>query len=80
MTHLRGRLHITMRDLRSALSFMLIGNRDCDEIHALYASGKREEIAEATTSTAGWVAARRRPIDCSRSWRRWMSDGRGSAL
>jgi len=36
ITHLRGRLHITMRDLRSALAFMLAGTRDCDEIHALY--------------------------------------------
>src|SRR4029077_19922740 len=38
ITHLRGRLHITMRDLRSALAFTLAGTRDCDEIHALYAS------------------------------------------
>jgi hypothetical protein len=45
MAHLRGRLHITMRDLRSALSFMLIGNRDCAQIHALYAAGDHEEIA-----------------------------------
>lgn len=36
-THLRGRLHITMRDLRSGLAFTLAGTRDCDEIHALYA-------------------------------------------
>lgn len=47
MTHLRGKLHITMRDLRSALSFMLIGNRDCSEIHTLYASGKHNEIARS---------------------------------
>ncbi|MDR2838285.1 MAG: hypothetical protein LBV49_06900, partial [Azonexus sp.] len=47
MAHLRGRLHITMRDLRSALSFMLIGNRDCAEIHALYASGKPDEVARS---------------------------------
>jgi len=47
MAHLRGRLHITMRDLRSALSFMLIGNRDCDEIHALYAAGKHGEVARS---------------------------------
>ncbi|WP_295623195.1 protein kinase [uncultured Lamprocystis sp.] len=47
MAHLRGRLHITMRDLRSALSFMLIGNRDCAEIHALYAAGRHEEIARS---------------------------------
>ncbi|HSP14490.1 MAG TPA: protein kinase [Thermoanaerobaculia bacterium] len=36
ITHLRGRLHITMRDLRSALAFTIAGTRDCDEIHALY--------------------------------------------
>src|SRR5205814_70135 len=44
MTHLRGRLHITMRDLRSALAYMLVGNRDCDEIHALYARADRSAI------------------------------------
>lgn len=47
MVHLRGRLHITMRDLRSAMSFMLTGNRDCDEIHALYAEGREAEIARS---------------------------------
>jgi serine/threonine protein kinase len=47
MTHLRGKLHITMRDLRSALSFMLIGNRDCAEIHSLYATGQHHEIARS---------------------------------
>jgi hypothetical protein len=47
MTHLRGRLHITMRDLRSALSFMLIGNRDCAEIHQLYAAGRHGDIARS---------------------------------
>lgn len=47
LTHLRGQLHITLRDLRSAVAFMLVGTRDCDEIHALYAGGKREEIAQA---------------------------------
>ena len=39
ITHLRGRLHITMRDLRSALAFMLVGTRDCDSIHQLYQNG-----------------------------------------
>ncbi len=47
LTHLRGRLHITLRDLRSALAFMLAGTRDCGEIHELYRSGEREEIAQA---------------------------------
>lgn len=39
ITHLRGRLHITMRDLRSAMAFMLVGTRDCDDIHRLYQNG-----------------------------------------
>lgn len=47
MAHLRGRLHITMRDLRSTLSFMLIGNRDCGEIHALYVAGRHDEVARS---------------------------------
>jgi serine/threonine protein kinase len=46
VTHLRGRLHLTLRDLRSALAFTLAGTRDCDEIHALYEAGRRDEIAQ----------------------------------
>ncbi|MXZ74166.1 MAG: protein kinase [Gemmatimonadetes bacterium] len=42
ITHLRGRLHITMRDLRSALAFMLVGTRDCDGIHQLYKNSGEE--------------------------------------
>ncbi|HPL67289.1 MAG TPA: serine/threonine-protein kinase, partial [Smithellaceae bacterium] len=42
ITHLRGLLHITMRDLRSALAFMLVGTRDCDSIHQLYQNGGEE--------------------------------------
>jgi serine/threonine protein kinase len=46
ITHLRGRLHITLRDLRSALAYMLVGTRDCDEIHELYRTGQRDEIVQ----------------------------------
>ncbi|KYF75617.1 hypothetical protein BE17_48155 [Sorangium cellulosum] len=46
ITHLRGRLHITLRDLRSALAYMLVGTRDCDEIHALYKNGQRDEVVQ----------------------------------
>lgn len=42
ITHLRGRLHITMRDLRSALAYMLVGTIDCDGIHQLYQNGGEE--------------------------------------
>ncbi len=44
ITHLRGRLHITMRDLRSALAYMLVGTRDCDGIHALYQNGGAQDV------------------------------------
>lgn len=46
ITHLRGRLHITLRDLRSALAYTLVGTRDCDEIHELYRRGRRNEIIQ----------------------------------
>lgn len=39
-THLRGRLHITLRDLRSALAYTLVGTRGCEDIHALYLNGQ----------------------------------------
>ena len=46
ITHLRGRLHITMRDLRSALAYTLAGTLDCDQIHALYATPGAESRGE----------------------------------
>ena len=46
VTHLRGRLHITLRDLRSALAYTLVGTRDCDDIHELYRTGQRNEIVQ----------------------------------
>jgi serine/threonine protein kinase len=76
LTHLRGRLHITLRDLRSALAYMLVGMRDCDEIHALYASGKAEEIVNGfyfnswmggDTSTGDRLLALLREVDVSAS-------------
>lgn len=46
ITHLRGRLHITLRDLRSALAYTLAGTRDCDDVHELYlgADPRRQQI------------------------------------
>ena len=46
VTHLRGRLHVTMRDLRSALAFTLAGTRDCDQIHELYAAAADDSRRE----------------------------------
>ncbi len=45
LTTLRGKLHITLRDLRSALAFMLVGTRNCDEIHEVYQTGQPREIS-----------------------------------
>jgi serine/threonine protein kinase len=44
LTTLRSKLHITLRDLRSALAFMLVGTRNCTQIHELYAAGDRNQI------------------------------------
>lgn len=41
---LRAKLHITLRDLRSALAFTLVGTRNCDEIHSLYQEDNRVAI------------------------------------
>jgi hypothetical protein len=46
-THLRGKLHITLRDLRSALAYTIAGTRDCDEVHALYTDSSDESRREA---------------------------------
>lgn len=44
LVHLRGQLHVTLRDLRSALAFMLTSGRDCAQIHELYRAGSAPEI------------------------------------
>ncbi|GHI94129.1 methylation-associated defense system protein kinase MAD6 [Streptomyces olivaceus] len=47
VTQLRGRLHITLRDLRSALAYTLTSGRDCAEIHQLYAAGSGQEMLDS---------------------------------
>ncbi|MEV0701817.1 protein kinase [Saccharopolyspora sp. NPDC050389] len=47
LTQLRGRLHITLRDLRSALAYMLTSGRDCEEIHALHAAGDAQPLLDS---------------------------------
>lgn len=46
LTQLRGKLHVTLRDLRSALAFTLTSGRDCAEIHQMYAAGETQQILE----------------------------------
>ncbi|MDH6216652.1 methylation-associated defense system protein kinase MAD6 [Streptomyces pseudovenezuelae] len=47
VTQMRGRLHITLRDLRSALAYTLTSGRDCAEIHQLHAAGSVQEILDS---------------------------------
>ncbi|MGK5627256.1 methylation-associated defense system protein kinase MAD6 [Streptomyces sp. URMC 123] len=47
LTQLRGKLHITLRDLRSALAYTLTSGRDCAEIHHLYAAGESQQILDS---------------------------------
>lgn len=65
ITHLRGRLHITMRDLRSALAFMLVGTRDCDGIHQLYQNGGEESLNRILDGFYfnSWLGGREGPND-----------------
>lgn len=62
LTHLRGRLHVTLRDLRSALAFTLTSARDCAEIHALYADGHRDQIASGLYFNA-WAGGEKETAD-----------------
>jgi hypothetical protein len=62
LTHLRGRLHLTLRDLRSALAFTLASARDCAEIHQLYADGRRDEIAAGFYFNS-WMGAESATVD-----------------
>ncbi|MEP3480584.1 MAG: protein kinase [Fuerstiella sp.] len=47
LNDLRGRLHVTLRDLGSALAYTVAGTRTCDEIHDLYATDNPKEIANS---------------------------------
>jgi serine/threonine protein kinase len=44
LTELRGTQHITVRDVQSALAFMLTSGRDCAQIHDLYAGDHVNEV------------------------------------
>ncbi|MCW7554514.1 protein kinase [Endozoicomonas gorgoniicola] len=47
LNQLQDRQHITLRDLRSALTYMLVGTRNCQQIQELYKSGDRETIIQS---------------------------------
>lgn len=47
LTELRGKLHTTLRDLRSALAFTLTSGRDCADIHRLYEAGDAQDVLDS---------------------------------
>ncbi|MEV7646881.1 protein kinase [Arthrobacter sp. NPDC089319] len=47
VAQLRGSLHITLRDLRSALAYTLTSGRDCAEIHDLYKAQQPAPILDS---------------------------------
>lgn len=49
IAHLRRRLHLTIRDLRSALAYMIAGTLDCDEIHSMV-----KDAGQSTEYLAGF--------------------------
>ncbi len=46
VVNLRNQLHITLRDLRSALAFTLVGEHSCAEIRAIYDAGDTRKILQ----------------------------------
>ncbi|NKW96659.1 protein kinase domain-containing protein [Bacillus toyonensis] len=46
VVHLRKKFHITMRDIRSALSYIIFGTKTSDEIKALMKGGSLESLKE----------------------------------
>lgn len=58
LVHLRGQMHMTLRDLRSALAFMLTSGRDCGQIHHLYGTGDTAAILSGFYFNS-WIGASR---------------------
>jgi hypothetical protein len=57
LARLRRQLHITMRDLRSALAWTVAGNRTCDEIVRLVEDNDRERLLSGHLYNAIFAAS-----------------------
>ncbi len=62
IVRLRRRLHITMRDLRSALAYVIAGNRTCDEIVAMVDSSDRRGLLLGHAYNALFAASDKLPV------------------
>lgn len=54
LSHLRQQRHTTMRDLRSALAYLITGNKSCEQIHAAYVD---TDAGASLLSYAYWQSA-----------------------
>jgi serine/threonine protein kinase len=57
LTELRGLSHLTVRDVQSALAFMLTSDRTCAQIHELYSGDQAQEILDSFYFTS-WAGAK----------------------
>ncbi len=51
LTHLRRQRHMTMRDLRSALAYLITGNMSCEQVHA---ARNGEEAGASLVNLSYW--------------------------
>lgn len=63
VVHLRRRTHVTMRDLRSALSYLLLRDRSCEEVGAMLAR-KDEQL----TADLAWLYYPNAFADAEQHW------------
>ncbi len=54
LSHLRQQRHTTMRDLRSALAYLITGNKSCQQIHSAYEDA---DAGASLLSYAYWQSA-----------------------
>ncbi|GAC1691555.1 MAG: protein kinase [Ktedonobacteraceae bacterium] len=54
LSHLRQQRHTTMRDLRSALAYLITGNRSCEQVHSAYVDA---DAGASLLSYAYWQSA-----------------------
>jgi hypothetical protein len=54
LSHLRRQRHTTMRDLRSALAYLITGNKSCEQVHT---TRHGEEAGASLVNVAYWQSA-----------------------
>jgi len=72
LAHLRGQRHVTMRDLRSGLAYLITGDLGCDDVHAArrgqaaLPAGDFWQLAFTTDAERDLLLGELRPLDPAR--------------